>query len=63
VLAAGALSAFASTLASARALRRKPGGRPGGRAGGRALLPWSVYRCALALMVIRRLRRARNGSR
>jgi undecaprenyl-diphosphatase len=55
VLAAGAVSAFASTLASARALRRKPGGV--------SLLPWSVYRCALALMVIRRLRRTHNGPR
>ncbi len=55
VLAAGAASAFASTLASARVLRRGPGGR--------SLLPWSVYRCALALVVIRRLRRAHNRGR
>jgi undecaprenyl-diphosphatase len=55
VLAAGAASAFASTLASARALRRRPGGR--------SLLPWSVYRCVLALVVIRRLRRAHNRGR
>jgi undecaprenyl-diphosphatase len=54
-LAAGAVSAFASTLASARALRRRPGGR--------SLLPWSVYRGALALVVIRRLRRAHNRGR
>jgi undecaprenyl-diphosphatase len=55
VLAAGAASAFASTLASARALRRRPGGR--------SLLPWSLYRCVLALVVIRRLRRAHNKGR
>jgi undecaprenyl-diphosphatase len=55
VLAAGTISAFASTLASARVLRR--------RAGGRSLVPWSVYRCALALVVIRRLRRAHNRGR
>ncbi len=53
-LGAGAASAFASTLASARLLRP---------AAGRALLPWSVYRCALALLVIRRLRRAHNEGR
>ncbi len=55
VLAAGAVSAFASTLVSARVLRR--------RASGRSLLPWSAYRGALALVVIRRLRRAHNRGR
>jgi hypothetical protein len=55
VLAAGAVSAFASTLLSASALRRRPGGR--------ALLPWSAYRGALALVVIGRLRRAQNRGR
>ena len=54
-LAAGAVSAFVSTLVSARALRRTPQGR--------SLLPWSVYRGALSLVVIRRLRRAHNGGR
>jgi len=54
-LAAGALAAFLSTLASARLLRRTPGGR--------SLLPWAIYRGALALAVIHRLRRAHNGGR
>ena len=51
-LAAGGGAAFLSTLASARLLRRGAGGRP--------LLPCSVYRSMLALVVIRRLRRADN---
>jgi undecaprenyl-diphosphatase len=51
-LAAGGGAAFLSTLASARMLRRG--------AGGRSLLPYSAYRCMLALLVIRRLRRADN---
>jgi undecaprenyl-diphosphatase len=63
VLGAGAVSAFVSTLASARVLRPARGGKPGGGAGGRALLPWSVYRGALALVVMRRLRRARDRGR
>jgi len=54
-LATGAATAFVSTLASARLLRRAPRGR--------ALLPFSLYRGLLALAVIRRLRRAHNGSR
>jgi undecaprenyl-diphosphatase len=54
-LIAGAASAFVSTLASARVLRRSPGGR--------SMLPFSVYRGALALVVIRRLRRSHNMGR
>ena len=50
--AAGAAAAFASTLASARALRRSGYGE-------RALLPYSLYRCLLALLVLGRLRSAR----
>jgi undecaprenyl-diphosphatase len=49
-MAAGAAAAFLSTLASASVLRRS--------AGGRALLPYSLYRCLLAGLVLRRLRRA-----
>jgi undecaprenyl-diphosphatase len=52
-LAVGAGSAFLSTLASARALRR-------GRGSGRALLPYSLYRCLLAAVVLRRLPSAHN---
>jgi undecaprenyl-diphosphatase len=48
-LAAGAASAFASTLLSARVLRRTA------RAP-RALLPYSIYRLALAALVVARLR-------
>ncbi len=59
VLGAGAVSAFVSTLASACVLRPARAGRPGGR----ALLPWSVYRGALALVVMRRLRCAHNRGR
>jgi undecaprenyl-diphosphatase len=49
VLAAGAGAAFLSTLLSARLLRGR------GRAQ-RSLLPYSVYRCLLAALVVRRLR-------
>jgi undecaprenyl-diphosphatase len=48
-LGTGAAAAFLSTLASARVLRR--------RAGGRSLLGFCLYRCLLALLVIRRVRR------
>lgn len=41
----GGLAAFASTLAFARLLRRH----------GRRLLPWAIYRCVLAALVVRRL--------
>jgi undecaprenyl-diphosphatase len=51
-MAAGACAAFISTLASARLLRRAPRGR--------ALLPFSLYRGMLALVVMRRLRVAHN---
>jgi undecaprenyl-diphosphatase len=51
--AIGAGAAFISTLASARLLRRAPR-RP-------SILACSVYRGILALLVIRRLRRADNG--
>jgi undecaprenyl-diphosphatase len=54
-LAAGALAAFGSTLASARVLRRTPGGR--------SVLGWAIYRGALALVVMRRLRRTHNRGR
>jgi undecaprenyl-diphosphatase len=50
-MAVGAASAFASTLVSARLLR-------GARAQERPLLPYSLYRCLLAALVVRRLRRA-----
>jgi undecaprenyl-diphosphatase len=52
-LATGAGSAFISTLASAPLLRRASNGR--------SLLPYSVYRLLLALLVLRRLRSADNG--
>jgi undecaprenyl-diphosphatase len=52
-LAAGAGSAFISTLASAPLLRRASRGR--------SLLPFSIYRFLLALLVLRRLRSAHNG--
>jgi undecaprenyl-diphosphatase len=48
-LAAGGVSAFLSTLASARLLRR-------GQREGRSLLPYSLYRCVLAAFVVQRLR-------
>jgi undecaprenyl-diphosphatase len=54
-LAAGALSAFFSTLASARLLRRPQ------RAAGR-LLPYSLYRCLLAALVAARLRGSANAN-
>lgn len=50
-LATGALSAFASTLASARLLRRP-------RHAMRSLLPYSLYRCLLAALVLARKRDA-----
>jgi undecaprenyl-diphosphatase len=55
-LAAGGGAAFASTLLSARLSR---GGVRGG-AGARPLLPYAVYRCLLAMLVLRRLRSAHN---
>jgi len=51
-LAAGTLSAFASTLVSARLLRR-------GRRSGRRLAPYALYRCLLAVLVLVRGRRER----
>jgi undecaprenyl-diphosphatase len=54
-LAAGGGAAFVSTLFAARLL----GGDRGGRAG-RALLPYALYRCLLAMAVLRRLRSAHN---
>lgn len=48
-LAAGAASAFLSTLASARLLRPS-------RHEGRSLLPYTFYRCVLAVFVVKRLR-------
>lgn len=65
---AGAASAFASTLASARAIeaarsalgaRRFDGAPLAGRATGR-LAPYAAYRALLALLVIHRLRRERS---
>jgi undecaprenyl-diphosphatase len=49
-LATGAFAALLSTLVSARLL-------PLGRRGGRSLLPYALYRCLLATLVLRRLRR------
>ena len=49
--AAGAVAAFLSTLASTRLLRRAGSEE-------RALLPYSLYRCLLAALALRRLRRA-----
>jgi undecaprenyl-diphosphatase len=48
-LASGGCAAFASTLLSARLVR-------GGRGEERSLLPYSVYRCLLAALVLSRLR-------
>jgi len=48
-LAVGGASAFVSTLASARLLRRP-------WVSARSLLPYTVYRCLLAVLVFRRLR-------
>jgi undecaprenyl-diphosphatase len=53
-LATGGVAAFLSTFASARILRR-------GRHGGRALLPYALYRCLLAALVMRRLRRGEQA--
>ncbi len=50
-LAAGAAGAFLSTLASARLLRRPARQQ-------NSLLPFAIYRCALAALVLARLRRA-----
>jgi undecaprenyl-diphosphatase len=55
VLAAGAGSAFVSTTASTRLLRRP-------RVGTRPLLLYAVYRCLLALLVLRRLARPCRGA-
>jgi undecaprenyl-diphosphatase len=54
-LVGGAGAAFLSTLISARLLRRDRAGRDG-----RALLPYALYRCLLAGVVVRRLRSAHN---
>jgi len=51
----GAASAFVSTLVSARALHR--GRRED------SLLPYALYRCLLAALVLRRLRSTHNRSR
>jgi undecaprenyl-diphosphatase len=53
-MAAGATAAFLSTLASARLLRSE-GREP------RPLLPYALYRCLLAALALRRLRRAQYG--
>ena len=50
--AAGAGAAFLSTLAAARVLRRRG-------YGDHALLPYSLYRCLLATLVLGRLRHGR----
>jgi undecaprenyl-diphosphatase len=52
-LAAGAGSAFVSTAASAGLLRRP-------QASARALLPYALYRCAIAAIAIGRLRETQN---
>ncbi len=52
-LAAGGGAAFISTLASARLLRRR-------RREDRSLLPYALYRCLFAALVIRRLPVAHN---
>ncbi len=58
LLVAGGSSAFLSTLLAARLLHRN-------RREGRSLLPYSLYRCVLAVLVCRRLLRDRaaNGER
>jgi undecaprenyl-diphosphatase len=56
VLAAGAVSAFVSTAASARLLRRP-------RVSARPLLPYALYRCMIAAIVLVRLRRTQNMTR
>jgi undecaprenyl-diphosphatase len=53
-LAVGAASAFVSTAASAGLLRRP-------RVSARALLPYAIYRCTIAVVVVR-LRRTQNMS-
>jgi len=58
-LAVGAGSAFVSTTASARLLRRPS-------VGARGLLPYAVYRCTIAAIVLeksKRLRRTQNKDR
>jgi undecaprenyl-diphosphatase len=55
LLAAGGSSAFLSTLAAARLLSRS-------RREGRPLLPYALYRCALAVLVCQRLRRNRAAN-
>ena len=55
-LAGGAAAAFASTMLSARLTRSM-------RRRGYALLPFAAYRCLLAGVVLRRLRRAHNRDR
>jgi hypothetical protein len=52
-LATGAVSAFASTLASAKATR-------GARVRGRSLAPYAAYRLALAGAVVAHGRRGRR---
>jgi undecaprenyl-diphosphatase len=52
-LAAGTGSAFASTTASARLLRR-------GQVSGWGLLPYALYRCTIAAIVLARVRDAQN---
>jgi undecaprenyl-diphosphatase len=54
-LAVGAFSAFLSTLASARLLRRPARSE-------RSLLPFSLYRCLLAVLVLRRLPERSNAN-
>jgi len=54
-VALGALGAFASTLASGRALRAV-------RASERSLLPYAVYRCVLAALVIARMLAGRSAN-
>jgi undecaprenyl-diphosphatase len=53
-LLAGGGAAFLSTLASARLLRRR-------QCDDRSLLPWALYRCLLAAVVIRRLSSRAHG--
>lgn len=54
-LAAGTAAAFISTLAGARVLRSTRGDGP--------LLPYSLYRCLLAALVLARLRAGRHSER
>jgi len=56
-LAVGAAAAFLSTLLSARLLGGASG-REGRRPGRLGLYPYALYRCVLATLVLRRLRRA-----